>query len=192
MNRRLWIVVGSMAAGLVLLGWLGWQFLIRPIGKETQAQAELLETKRLELKNVKGAQAQYDKFKREADATRHEVQVLRQRLDPELTESDLIRLINGLAESVNPRDLTWEYTRRVASKVQGQTNLDEVAFKLKFKGDYQTVGSMVNAYISQLRMICPEKIVLKVFPDNAEGRLTLDAVIDMKLYLESNAVKGGA
>jgi len=190
MNRQFWIVVGSMAAGLILLGWLGWQFALGPLAKEKTAKEAELSAKQGELQQVKGAQAQYEKFKREAEATRYEVQLLRQRLDPELSEGELVRIINGQVRSLNPRDLTWEYVQRTASKVEGQSNLDEVLFKLKFKSDYETVGLLLNAMTNQLRLISPERVQLKVFQDLREARLTVDANLEFKMFLETKP-KGG-
>jgi Tfp pilus assembly protein PilO len=186
MNRQFWIVVGSMAAGLVLMAWLGWQFLLRPVGEATEAMQATLAQKKDDLEKVKGAEAQYDKFKRDADSTRHEVQLLRQRLDPDLTEGELVRMINGEAQALNPRDLTWSYSPRVPTKLDGQSGLDEVPFKLSFKSDYETVGKLVNAMVSQLRLISPERVNLTNFSDQAEGRVTVSAVLEFKMFLESN------
>ncbi len=193
MNRQFWILVGSMAAGLILVGWLGWQFVLRPVSRDIAAQNVALAAKQAELERVKGAQAQYEKFKRDAEATRHEVQLLRQRLEPVLTEGELFRIINGQAQSLNPRDMKWEYKARVPSKLEGQSGLDEVWFKLTFKADYETVGKLVNGMVSQLRLVSPEKVTLTTFDDASESRLTVGAVIEFKLFLESlPPVKGGA
>ena len=186
MNRQFWIVVGSMAAGLVLMAWLGWQFLLRPVAAATEAMQTTLAEKKDELEQVKGAEAQYDKFKRDAESTRHEVQLLRQRLDPDLTEGELVRMISGEAQALNPRDLTWSYSPRTATKLDGQSGLDEVPFKLSFKSDYETVGKLVNAMVSQLRLISPERVNLITFSDQAEGRITVIATLEFKVFLESS------
>ena len=191
MTRQFWIVVGSLAAGLVLVIWLGWQFALRPVAREIASQTDVLTAKEADLAKVKGAQLQYDKFKRDADATRHEVQLLRQRLDPDLTEGELVRIINGQAQALNPRDLTWEYGKRGPSKVEGQSGLDEVSFKMTFKSDYETVGRLLNGMVSQLRLISPEKLSLTAFNDLNEGRLTVSVVVEFKLFLETPS-KGGA
>jgi hypothetical protein len=184
------IVVGSLAGGLILMAWLGWQFVLNPVSKDIRAKTATLGEKEKELATVKGAQAQYDKFKRDAEATRHEVQLLRQRLDPELTTGELVRIINGQAQSLNPRDMVWDYKPRVVSKLEGQTGLDEISFTMKFKSDYDTVGRLLNGMVSQLRLISPEKVTLNAINDLSEGRVTVDAVIEFKMFLES--AKGGS
>ena len=185
MNRRFWIVVGSMAAGLLVMVWLGWQFLLYFVAVETAAQEALLESKQSDLDKVKGAQAQYEKFKRDAESTRHEVQQLRQRIDPELSEADLVHIISGQVQALNPRELTWDYSPRASSKLEGQSGLDEIPFKMKFKGDYETVGRLLNGMASQLRFISPEHVNLTAYNDLAEGRVTLDATVEFKLFLET-------
>ena len=194
MTRQFWIVVGSLIAGLLLVAWLGWQFVLHPVAQSTLAREAELQSKQAELDQVKGAQAQYEKFKRDAEATRHEVQTLRQRLDPELTEGEFVRIMQGRLMAENPRDAALEYTHRIASKIEGQSGLDEVAFKLKFKADFESVGRMLNSMVSQMRLICPEKVTLKALNDAAEARYTVDAVIEFKVYLESKSdkPKGGA
>ena len=187
MNRRLWIVVGSMAAGLLVMVWLGWQFLLHPVALDIEAAETKLSSEQSDLDKVKGAQAQYEKFKRDAESTRHEVQLLRQRIDPELSTGEMVRIISGEAQSVNPTDLTWDYSPRAASKLEGQTGLDEIPFKMKFKGDYDTVGRLLNAMASQLRFISPERVALIPYADAAEGRLTVDATLEFKFFLESRS-----
>lgn len=189
MTRQFWIVVGSMAAGLLLVAWLGWQFLLRPVAQATAGLEGELVARQSELDQVKGAQAQYEKFKRDAESTRHDVQLLRQRLDADLSEGELVRIINGQVQALNPRDLTWDYSARIVSKLEGQSGLDEVGFKMKFKSDYETVGVLLNNMVSQLRLISPEKITLKAYADQREGRLTVDAAIEFKLFLESKGSK---
>lgn len=189
MTRQFWIVVGSLAAGLLLVAWLGWQFLLRPVGQSTVARQGELQAKQAELDQVKGAQAQYEKFKRDSEATRHEVQLLRQRLDPELNEGDFVRIMQGQALSVNPRDVAMEYTHRTTSKIEGQSGLDEVAFKLKLKSDFESVGRLLNSMVSQMRLISPEKVTLKSWSDASEARYTVDCVIEFKVYLETKADK---
>lgn len=190
MTRQFWIVIGSMAAGLILVAWLGWQFVLRPVGQSTIALQGELKARQDELDQVKGAQAQYEKFKRDAEATRHEVQVLRQRLDPEITEGELLRLMQGLVLSENPREATIEYTHRAVSKIEGQTGLDEVLFKVKMKSDYESVGRMLNGLLMQMRLVCPEKIQLKAWSDTYESRYTVDAQMEFKVYLETKTDKG--
>jgi Tfp pilus assembly protein PilO len=190
MNRQAMIVVGSLAGGLLLVLWLGWQFVLNPVAKDIAAKNAALTEKEDELAKVKGAQAQYDKFKRDAEATRHDVQLLRQRLDPVLPAGELVRIINGQAQSLNPKNMVWEYAPRIVSKVEGQTGLDEVGFTMKFKGDFETVGKLVNGMVSQLRLISPERVFLTGFDDAAEGRLTVDATLEFKMFLETP--KGGS
>lgn len=191
MTRQFWIVVGSMAAGLLLAAWLGWQFLLRPVSQATIAREGELSARQAELDQVKGAQAQYEKFKRDAESTRHDVQLLRQRLDADLSEGELVRIINGQVQALNPRDLTWDYSPRIVTKLEGQSGLDEVSFKMRFKSDYETVGLLLNGMVSQLRLISPEKVTLKSFADSHEGRLTVDASLEFKLFLESKGAKPG-
>jgi hypothetical protein len=191
MTRRFWIVVGSLAAGLVVFMWLGWQFVLHPVALKIDDQTALLASRQSDLDKVKGAQAQYEKFKRDAESTQHEVQILRQRIDPELSDGELVRIISGQVQSLNPRELTWDYSPRVVSKLEGQTGLDEVPFKMHFKSDYETVGRLLNGMASQLRFISPERVFLTSFNDQAESRVTVDAVVEFKLYLESRPMKVG-
>ena len=188
MNRQAMIVMGSLAAGLLLFIWLGWQFVLTPVNRDIAASNVTLATKETELAQVKGAQAQYEKFKRDSETTRHEVQLLRQRLDPELSDGELVRIIDGQAQSLNPREMVWDYMPRTVSKLEGQSGLDEIAFKMHFKADYETVGKLLNGMVSQLRLISPEKITLTRFEDSAEERLTVDALIEFKMFLESRKV----
>jgi hypothetical protein len=190
MTRRFWIVVGSMAAGLAVFAWLGWQFLLHPVALKIDEQTALLASRQSDLDKVKGAQAQYEKFKRDAESTRHEVQLLRQRIDPVLSDGELVRIIGGQVQSLNPRELTWDYSPRMPSKLEGQSGLDEIPFKMKFKSDYETVGRLLNGMASQLRFISPERIALISFADAAESRVTVDVTAEFKLYLETRP-KGG-
>jgi Tfp pilus assembly protein PilO len=190
MNRQAMITVGSLAGGLLLVVWLCWQFLLNPVSKDISAKNVELTAKKEELSKVKDAQAKYDKFKRDAEATRHEVQLLRQRLDPVLPTGEMVRIINGQAQSLNARDMSWSYSPRIVSKLEGQSNLDEIPFKMKFKCDYETVGRLLNGMVSQMRLISPEKVTLATFDDKAEGRVTLEATIEFKLFLET--AKGGS
>ncbi len=187
MNRRLWIVVGSMAAGLLVMVWLGWQFLVHPVSLDIDAAEAKLSSEQAALDKVKGAQAQYEKFKRDAESTRHEVQLLRQRIDPDLSTGEMVRIISGEAQSVNPTDLTWDYSPRTVSKLEGQTGLDEIPFKMKFKSDYETVGRLLNSMASQLRFISPEKVTLIPYADAGESRLTVEATLEFKFILESHS-----
>jgi hypothetical protein len=190
MNRQAMIVVGSLAGGLLLVLWLGWQFVLNPVSKKITELNATLASKEDELAKVKGAQAQYDKFKRDAEATRHDVTLLRQRLDPELPAGELVRIVNGQAQALNPSEMVWDYTARVVSKLQGQTGLDEIFFRMKFKSDFETVGKLVNGMVSQLRMISPERVWLISYDDKAEGRMTVDATLEFKMFLETP--KGGS
>lgn len=187
MNKQLMVVIGGMAGGLVLVGWAGWQFVLRPAAAAITALEADRDAASEKLNDTKAKAMQYEKFQAEAENIRRDLVFVSQRLNPDFPEAEYVRLVQGLVSAENPRD--WSVTfkppkegNRAKTKASG-LDLDEREFSVKFRGDYENLGRLLNTAVQQTRMVSPEKVVIKPVNDD-EGRQTIEATVDMKVFTQ--------
>lgn len=191
MNRTHWITVGGLVAGLGLLLGLGWQFALRP--QKLAYEQALKEKADLEakLKEARARAAQFEKFKSEAENVRRDLDFYLRRLDPNLPQSELYSLLDGIGHSFNFPDWNFSTAERVKSTT-AKLDLDQVEVVAKFTSDYETLGQFINLCISQVRLLVPEGLLLTRQVDS-EGlyKKTLDAQVTLRVFVSSPKGKGG-
>ncbi len=183
MKRLHWIVVGGMAAGLLLLLGLGWHFVLRPIGAEHAAKLVELADLQSQLETTKKRAAQFEKFKAEAENVRRDLDFYIRRLDPDLSSAELYTLVNGIGNSFNLKGWSFSSQPRAKTKTSG-LNLDEVEVRAKFESDFERLGLLLNLMVSQVRPLVPETLLVNRVPDSAGLFLdTLNVDLVFKVFL---------
>lgn len=191
MKKRQWIVVGALAVGFVVLAWLGWAFLLSGVKKGIRAAEDERTQLEEQLKAAKAKKAQYEKFQAQAENVRRAHLFLTQRLDPQVRVMDFYRQLNALGTRLGLTQFRFESndTKRVLSKLPGVTGLDEQLFNFNFRGRYNHVGEFINGANSMDRLMVAERVTLSPVIDS-RARDTVEAKIEMKLYLETRKEAG--
>lgn len=189
MNRMHWIAVGGLIVGLVLLGFAGWQFLLHPLDIAYEAKLAEKTTAEEKLKETKSRAAQFERFQAEAENVRRDLEFYTRRLDPQFPASELYSLVGSLGNSLNLSDWSYEVKPRDKSKTGG-SDLDEVFVRMKFKADLEQTGRLLNACLGQSRIVVPDTLVLlRVDDPNGFYRETVDAVLEMRVFISSMSAK---
>lgn len=183
MNRMHWIAVGGMAAGLVLVLFLGWQFALQPLSAAHEAKVAEHTALQEQLENTKKQAAQFEKFKAQAENVRRDLDFYSRRLDPDMPAAELYTLVDGLGHSFNFGSWSFEAKPREKTKAAG-LNLDEVEVVAKFQSDFDRLGRLINLCVSQVRLIVPESFKLVRLEDGA-GLFadTLTAELAFKVFV---------
>lgn len=166
MSRMHWIAVGGLAGGLVLILGLGWQFLLRPLGAAYEAKVAEHAALEKQLEHTKKQAAQFEKFKAQAENVRRDLDFYSRRLDPDMPATELYSLVDGLGNSFNFANWSFEAKPREKTKVTG-LNLDEVEVTARFEGDFERLGRFLNLSVSQVRLLVPDTFRLTRITDAA-------------------------
>jgi Tfp pilus assembly protein PilO len=189
MNRMHWIAVGALIGGLGLIGFAGWQFLLRPLGAAYDAKVAEKATAEEKLKDTKSKAAQYERFQAEAENVRRDLDFYNRRLDAQMPLAELYSLIETLINSLNLKEASAEFKLR-GKAIGAGADLDETGIKIKFKADLEQTGAFLNACLSQSRIIVPDFMVLERLDDPAGAyHETLSAVVDLRVFTSTTGAK---
>jgi Tfp pilus assembly protein PilO len=189
MNRMHWIAVGGLIGGLVLLGFGGWQFLLRPLGAAYEAKVAEKAVAEEKLKDTKSKAAQFERFQAEAENVRRDLDFYSRRLDSQLSSAELYTLVDSLGHSLNLEN--WSYEFKIRDKAKGAgADLDETYVKVKFKADLDQTGRLLNACLNQARIVVPDFMVLERTDDpSGTYHETLNGTIEMRVFTSTSGAK---
>ncbi len=186
MRQKQWIVMGALIAGLIALLWLSWSFLLSPVKKKIRLAVDEKIQVEADLADAKAKKNQYDKFQASAENLRRNHLFLTRRLEPQVRVNELYQHLNSLGTQLGLTSFRFESndSKRVPTKLNGVSGMDEQLFVFTFKGRYNHVGEFINSAHSLDRLLVAEKMILTVWAD-PRGKETVDAKIEVKLYLET-------
>lgn len=190
MNKKQGIVIGVFAATFVALSYLGWAFLAQPVAREIEAKQAELTAAQAKLAEAQSKAAQHDKFQALAENIKRDLSLVTQRVDPRLSNTDLYKMVSSLGNRLGLPDYSYEDKFRKPTKEAGLAGMDEILVSLKFKCDYHHVGALVNAALSQERMVVPDKINLKGNILQSKGKPTVEGEMDLRIFLETVKAAG--
>jgi hypothetical protein len=178
-----WIAVGSLAAGLILVVVLGWQFMVKPLGADYDAKVAQKADLESQLATTKQRAAQFEKFKAQAENVRRDLDFYSRRLDPDLPTDELYTMVDGLGHSLNFNNWSFETKKREKTKLPG-VSLDEVEVKARFSSDFESVGKLLNLCVGQVRLLVPDSLTLtRVDDPSGVYRETLKAEVVVKVLV---------
>jgi hypothetical protein len=178
-----WIAVGSLAAGLILVLVLGWQFMIKPLGAEYEAKVAAKADLEAQLATTKQRAAQFEKFKAQAENVRRDLDFYSRRLDQDLPTDELYTMVDGLGHSLNFNNWSFETKKRDKTRLPG-VSLDEVEVTARFNSDFEGVGKLLNLCVGQVRLLIPDSLTLTKFEDpRGVFRETLKAEVVIKVLV---------
>jgi Tfp pilus assembly protein PilO len=144
-----------------VISYLGWAMLIHPVEIKIASVSTDLDAAKQKLEDAKSKATQYDKFRAQAENVRRDLNLITQRLDPDLSLREKGRIVDRIMTGSGLRD--WKITtdpnqKRQASTIPGFTSLDQIQMKYDFKGGFDDLGDICNRIVSNERILCPESL----------------------------------
>jgi Tfp pilus assembly protein PilO len=183
-SRKHWITVGGLAAGLVLLTFLGWRFFVRPLADDVAAAVDQKQALTKQLQTARDTAAQFAKFKAQASAMDRELDFYESRMDGDLDTASVLGLMDDLGRPLDLQE--WNVTAKQQSapgRGSRASALGSYEVTVSFQSDFESVGRFLNACVGQRRIIVPEGISLRSYTDpNGLYDDTLSATITLAVY----------
>jgi Tfp pilus assembly protein PilO len=185
LKRQHWIVVGAFGGGLILVAWLGWFFVAKPLSASIQTEVETRDAKRVALETARAKAAQYEKFQAQAENYKRDLNFINRRLDPDFSLNELVKIISSLANRAGVNNLTYEFKERTVFKDTKLPGMDRIPVTVKFKAGYHVAAELISEAISQNRILVPEKLTFK--GDLSTG--LVGAELELGVVMESKEKK---
>jgi hypothetical protein len=191
MNRVHMIVVGGLAAGLAGLVFGGWQFFVHPLSADYDAAVAQKADLETQLQTARDTAAQFDKFKAQAENMRRDLEFYSSRTDAVLNQTEVNEAFQGIGNELNLRDCAVTNPSPIAPANVGGGGGDLVVSKVevRFKADYENMGTFINNCLNQLELVVPESITIAHLED-ANGFYVDTVDVDLVMSVYGGKAKG--
>ena len=187
MNQKYWIVIGGLAAGLVILTFAGWHFMVKPLSADYDAAVAQKAVIDAQLQTARDTAAQFSKFRAQEEDMRRDLEFYSSRTDGRLNAVEVSQMLTTLGKGLGLGN--WIINVTKGASIGG---IGQYAVTLTFASDYERLGGFLNACVSQRRIIVPTSITLNSVDDpNGVYNNTMTVALTLTVYGGLDSKSGG-
>lgn len=162
MTRNHWIVVASFSVAFLVLCYGGYAVLIKPVDDKIAATQVSIDADTTSLHDAEAKEAQYDQFHAERENVRRDLNLISERLDPDLSVREEARVLEKImnGSGVSSWSIVADIGDRERSKEPGFTSLDQITQAFAIIGGFNELGEICNRIVSNERLLCPESLTI--------------------------------
>jgi Tfp pilus assembly protein PilO len=177
-------IIGGVVVGVcvVLAIYLGYMFLLRPVGKDIDSGETKLKDLQNKLKTAEVKKDQHEKFRAEAENVTRNLSFVQSRMDSNFGANDVYRLFNSLfvANNIVNYSIKSGKTKRV-------TDMMEFPVEISFAASYNQTGELINSVLRQRRIAIPTTTKLWSLQPQDQGASSMSGTLGFSVFAQVGA-----
>jgi Tfp pilus assembly protein PilO len=157
------MVVGGLVAGLALVLFAGWRFLVYPQSVDYAAAVAQKQALAQQLQTARDTAAQFQKFKAQAEVMRRNLEFYNSRTDRPLNDVMVMQMFSDLGNQLGLGGWSVSVKDMPASTVA--PGIAVYSVETKFNSDFDHLGRFMNACVDQRTIVVPSSVILKSVDD---------------------------